>query len=339
MELLKQLYEIHSPSHHEGKMIQFIKKHIKSLNQDINVDIDKKNGNIYITKGQSATYPCIVAHLDQVQTKYPNDYKVIMTEDVVLAYSAKHRRQCGLGADDKNGIWVALKCLEKYDVMKVAFFVAEEIGTVGSSQAQMEFFDDCRFVVECDRKGYKDLVTEISGDLCSNEFIKDTNYKKFGYEPHDGGLTDVMTLKELGLHVSCCNMSCGYYAPHTDHETTVIADLQNCLAFVENIIENCTLVYSHEYGTKMFGQGYYCYYSEYDYLYEQVEEIFIDRPDLTFDELCSYFEPHIKTDDIKCAYEELRVYYGFDTTDQEELEDKPNEETPQIFTPKFLRGL
>jgi hypothetical protein len=34
----------------------------------------------------------------------------------------------GLGADDKNGIWIALQCLKKYDTVKVAFFVSEEVG-------------------------------------------------------------------------------------------------------------------------------------------------------------------------------------------------------------------
>ena len=38
-------------------------------------------------------------------------------------------------------------------------------------------------------------------------------------------MTDVLELKEKGLKVSCLNLSCGYYEPHTDHEFTVKKDL------------------------------------------------------------------------------------------------------------------
>ena len=42
--------------------------------------------------------------------------------------------------------------------MKVAFFVSEEIGCVGSRNADMGFFEDARFVIEPDRRGYEDLI-------------------------------------------------------------------------------------------------------------------------------------------------------------------------------------
>lgn len=39
-----------------------------------------------------------------------------------------------------------------------------------------------------------------------------------------------------GLEVSCINLSCGYYEPHTDNEYTVVADLCKCYRFVRHII-------------------------------------------------------------------------------------------------------
>lgn len=78
-------------------------------------------GNLYMTRGISETYPCIVAHLDQVQREHSKDFKAIETEDIIFGYSPKNRKREGLGADDKNGIWIALKCLEKYECIKVAF--------------------------------------------------------------------------------------------------------------------------------------------------------------------------------------------------------------------------
>ena len=59
-------------------------------------------------------------------------------------------------------------------------------------------------------------------------------------------MTDVLELKERGIGVSCINLSCGYYEPHTDEEFTVKKDLLNCLRLVEHIIENCLSVYPHE---------------------------------------------------------------------------------------------
>ena len=247
MELLSRPYSIHSMSGREKKIKRFIKRHVLSVCPDAEIDTDL-SGNMYITRGKSETYPCIVAHLDQVQNKHSDDFQVVMGEDIVCAFSPSHKMQQGLGADDKNGIWIALKCLEKYDTIKVAFFVSEEIGCIGSSNAVMGFFDDCRFVVEPDRRGSSDLITEISWtQLCSEEFLQDIGYEAYGYKPTNGLMTDVLTLKENGLGVSCINMSCGYYEPHTNNEFTSIPDLMNALHFVEHIIETCTKVYPHEY--------------------------------------------------------------------------------------------
>lgn len=181
-------------------------------------------------RGNSETYPCIVAHLDQVQREHSKDFKAIETEEIIFGYSPKNRRREGIGADDKNGIWIALKCLEKYECIKVAFFVSEEIGCVGSRNADLGFFEDTRFVIEPDRREYEDLITDISfTSLCSNDFLRDIGFERFGYKEKPGMMTDVLELKERGLGVSCINLSCGYYEPHSDEEFTVKKDLLNCL--------------------------------------------------------------------------------------------------------------
>lgn len=54
--------------------------------------------------------------------------------------------------------------------MKVAFFVSEEIGCVGSRNADMGFFEDARFVIEPDRRGYEDLITNISPHCAAMNF-------------------------------------------------------------------------------------------------------------------------------------------------------------------------
>lgn len=247
MKLLKELYEIHSPSKGEKKMRKFIRKWIGNNVEGAEMVTDNR-GNLLVVKGESETYPCIVAHMDQVQDKHEKDFKCYVVGDNLFGFSESAMAMRGLGADDKNGIWVALKCLKEYDVMKCAFFVGEEIGCVGSEAVDMGWFSDCRWVVQCDRRDNDDLITTAGGtELCSSEFMEALNPLQFGYKETSGLMTDVMTLKERGLGVSCVNMSCGYYRPHTDGEYTNVKDLQNCLAFVRWIVENVTDVYPHEY--------------------------------------------------------------------------------------------
>ena len=109
MELLKQLYEIYSPSGGEKKIKRFIKHWVKDNIPDAVIRTDNNDGNIYITRGDSESYPCVVAHLDQVQKNHSADFIAVETDDIIFGYSPTNRRREGLGADDKNGIWVSDK--------------------------------------------------------------------------------------------------------------------------------------------------------------------------------------------------------------------------------------
>lgn len=282
MELLKALYEIHSPSGNEKKLKRFIKKWVANNIEGVTCTWDNA-GNVYFVKGESETYPVVVAHLDQVQKHHSKDFKAVVTEDIVFGYSPSEKEYQGLGADDKNGLWIALKCLETFDVIKVAFFVGEEIGCVGSSKCNMDFFADARFVVEPDRRGGDDLITSISGyDIASEAFLNAFDYESFGYKKTSGLMTDVLELTERGVGVACINMSCGYYNPHSDEEFTVISDLLNALYLVEHIITVCTDVYAHKatysYGgyNSKWAQYYGCHYDMDDYMdwegYERKEK-------------------------------------------------------------------
>ena len=168
----------------------------------------------------------------------------------------------------------------------------------------MDFFKDVRFVVQCDRKGSKDLIASIcSTEIASKEFIEATGHEQFGYHLEEGMMTDVLTLKENGLGVSAVNMSCGYYDPHSDHEFTIKKDLINCLNFVEHIIENCTEVYPHQYDYQMGGYFDDCYY---DFFYDELYELLQMYPDLTLGEVEGAFQQHIP----RLDHEELKRTYS-----------------------------
>jgi len=239
MELLKQLYRINSKSGHEAKIKHLVLQQLADLSLQIDQDFF---GNVLITKGRAETYPCVAAHLDEVHQ--PGVRNLQETDGMIFAIDEKGER-VGIGADDKNGVWVALKLLREMEVLKVAFFVQEEkdgelSGCRGSNACDLSWFDDVRYILQCDRKGNSDIVTyseKAAVRLCEDDFIPAELCEKYGYMPVHGGKTDVVALKLRGLSIPCCNISCGYYNAHKAEEYTVVKDLLNCHAFVHQILK------------------------------------------------------------------------------------------------------
>lgn len=241
MHLLTQLYSINSQSGHEEEIKRFVLNQIADLNLQIEED---EYGNILITKGMAESYPCVAAHLDEVHQ--PSNRHIQVTSGRIWALGDE-QYPIGIGADDKNGVWIVMRLLQQVDVLKAALFVREEKGNCegyrhGSDDCDLSFFEDVKYVLQCDRKGADDWVTyntKYQIRLCENDFIPEWILKKYHYAPVEGGVTDVVHLKQRGLTIPCCNLSCGYYNAHNDGEYCVYSELENCLHFVEEII--CTL--------------------------------------------------------------------------------------------------
>lgn len=304
-QLLKRLYNIYSPSGKEQGMIKFLSAYIKTLPGQISLTQDRY-GNLYAVKGESDTYPCLVSHLDQVAyCNRSKDFKAVETRDIIFGFSPRKKRFENLGADDKNGIFICLECLKKYDVIKAVFFREEETGCRGSSEAYMPFFADVRFVIQPDRKGHSDLITSIGySELCSEEFLEAVEPKKWGYTEQNGMMTDVLALKENNLSVSCINLSCGYYKAHSDEEITVKEDLQKCLSFVEHVIEDCTDIYPHTRAA-----GYVCTRYEDE---DEIHDILAGDPTLTAMDLYDMYStnfPHFSLEDYERICEEHRLFW------------------------------
>lgn len=318
--LLKQLFCIHSKSGKEGKIRKFIWNWIKQNVPGTTITCDKP-GNMYVIKGKSNSYPCIVAHLDQVQERHSKDFRCYEAEDVIIGFSPQKREQQGLGADDKVGLWIGLKCLQEFECIKLAFFVQEEVGCKGSEQADMSFFEDCRFVIEPDRRGNEDLITQIGWTpLCSEEFLKDVGFEQFGYKEAEGMMTDIEALKDNGLAISCINLSCGYYKPHTDQEFIYKPAVENCLNFMEHIVRTCTKVYPHFDTTSYYEkQNYYDLYDDY---YDEIYELLSVHPELSFGDIEAIFKDmygQINIGDLESSYELAREDIVF-WKDQEKKE-------------------
>ena len=243
-------------------MSNFICKKIKALGLEYTKD---KLGNIYVVKGDSDVYPTMVCHIDTVH-KYNPNYKVFQAGRNIFAVDKMDCARLGVGGDDKVGVFMTLKMLEHRDVFKAAFFVDEEIGCVGSRDCNFDFFENSSLVLECDRKGDRDFVSDISGTkLYSNEFSQSLApiLKAFKRQEVSGGMTDVL---EIAYNTKVCvaNMSCGYYEPHSDEEYVNIDDVHDTYLLCSEIYDEMgyTLWRVSEdrtcgYGYKYWGYGGY----------------------------------------------------------------------------------
>lgn len=223
----------------EERMKSFVLDCVSDVELSVETD---EIGNLFITKGEAELYPCIATHLDEIHS--PCDREVIIEGDRILTVD-RLWNHVGCGADDKNGLWIIINLLREEPVLKVALFVQEErtgdvAGCRGARACDLSFFNDVKFVLECDRKGSSDVVSVGMGDtqLCGQDFISQQLLNKYGYEIVRGGKTDVVELKMRGLAVPVCNISCGYYDAHKNSEYTKFSELQNCLSFLRDVLKS-----------------------------------------------------------------------------------------------------
>jgi len=254
IQLLKDLYQINSKSRFENEMIDFIVDWAEARAKDpdtpyLTIDMDA-TGNLLITSGISDSYPCLCAHMDEVHAPI-EDKRIIQYEDFVFGFNPIAKRMAGIGADDKNGIFIALSALDLLPAVKLLFTVEEETGGFGAEKVNIqEWLHDVRYVIQCDRRGSSDFITNAGGvKLASKEFSKDAKavLKKYGFKETSGCFTDVQVLKTRKLNVSCCNLSCGYHNPHMNDEITVISELENTF---NAVVELCMLLvdtYQHQH--------------------------------------------------------------------------------------------
>lgn len=301
LEELKDVLKVQSSSYAQWRMFAYIVRYVSRLD---GVAYYTDDGNIYITKGDAISYPCVVAHMDTVHS-IVDDLSLLQVNDNITGFNQLAMTQTGVGGDDKVGIFIALQCLKQFDNIKIAFFRDEEVGCQGSYDSDMTFFSDVGFVLQCDRRGNKDFVTTASGvELSGKDFQKDikSTIKKYGYSFTNGMMTDVMALKESGLTVAAANMSCGYYNPHSPNEYVCITDVMNCLDMVVDIITNFgDNVYSHVYAPdnwwRMSKNLSKSKQEEFDFSWD------IDSRDkMSFCDECGCYEPKDKIVNGLCSF-------------------------------------
>jgi len=251
--LLKKVLSIQTTSKDDVKMRSFVKSFAKEKNLPITED---DYGNLFITKGESKKgYPCMVSHMDTVH-KILSDFTVFEHKDSLFAYSADGCHQVGIGGDDKVGVYACLQALIDFPVVKTAFFRDEEIGCLGSTKADMSYFDDCNFVIMLDRRENKDFSINAAGvQLSSKEFRTSIKHllRKWRFKETITSITDVMKLKQRGLSVCATNIACGYYFPHFDYEVVIMSDVDRAYCLAHDIIsEFGETRFEHKYVPKVY---------------------------------------------------------------------------------------
>ena len=268
-ELINVL-SVQSESYNSTMMESYITHQIEAMGL---IAIHDK-GNIYCIKGIADTYPCIVSHMDSVHKIIPDDdYHIMFDDRMAMGINLSTMKPTGCGGDDKVGIYACLRLLQEYECVKVAFFKDEEVGCDGSYDADVEFFKDVRFILQCDRRGNTDFVNEIYGTQLQNKKFKKQVaplLRNHGYNFSSGMLTDVYALTQIGVSVSVANISCGYFNPHCDDEIVMFEDVDNCLDLCRAIFDNLEDTYPVQRQKAYKSLSKYNY-NRYSYDYDDFE--------------------------------------------------------------------
>ena len=159
----------------------------------------------------------------------------------MVGYDSISGKRCGVGGDDKAGVFICLELLDKFDNIKAFFPVAEEIGCEGSKAADESFFKDVGYAVQFDSTENNTMSKTLLGVKLyeqDGEFIKkcenlilEHGISEWRHHPY----TDTMVLKEK-FDFSCLNFAAGYYGWHSSTEYVVIEDVQNAINLGEKVI-------------------------------------------------------------------------------------------------------
>lgn len=227
---------VQTNSENEKRMVLYLDKELGKLKLPYTIDAA---GNVLVTKGKTNLYPCVTSHMDTIH-KIVDNFKIYTdVDDKDLLFAMSNKKRVGVGGDDKCGVFACLYLLKVIPHLKVVFFSGEEVGCRGSGSIDKRFFSDCQYLIQLDRQGKRDFIQTYWGNkTVSHEFASEIGLikKKYRYKNCIGTVTDVMKLWNNKVGISCINLSCGYYKPHTAYEYISIKDLWNSVKFTEAIV-------------------------------------------------------------------------------------------------------
>lgn len=266
--LLWETLKVQTHSGQCEEMQQHVVKYLEKFGiPEVTMDT---NGNIIATKGKAEYYPTFVAHMDTVHSIVPRrKWKPSWKGDKITAPT-------GIGGDDKVGVAAALWLMKNVPVGKAIFTVDEEIGAIGAENLDMSYLNDVGYMLQTDRRGNNDLITDYMGTTTANEEFLDIVIdagKRFGFEEESGVFTDVMILGPKG-QISAINISSGYHNPHSSMEYVLVSEATNTLNYMFSLYKllETGKRYTHEWPERHhypIRTSYYdrdwAYKGDYDY--------------------------------------------------------------------------
>jgi len=232
---IRELCEVQSPSGDCIAMLELIGEYCEVAGWEYEMD---GLGNMCITNG-AGPWPCFVAHADTVHDKVKKR-KVVQVGDWLTAWDLTDGEQVGVGGDDRCGVWLGMEMLARLPSCRVIITVDEEVGAVGANALPLEWLEGCRYMMQADRRGVVDMITQACGlPLASSKFVRRVSgaFGKIGMsECRTGSLTDVYALVQRGAGLCALNLAAGYYHAHTDRETIFLPHLGRLADTVEKLV-------------------------------------------------------------------------------------------------------
>lgn len=262
MDTKQRLIEVLSVPSFSGKESQMTKYLLDYCEKNNLSAYSDEYGNVYVTKGQADIYPCVVSHIDTV---HPITEMVVKDAGDVLFAMTPDNRRTGIGGDDKAGVFVCLEMLMNTEVLKAAFFVAEEVGCLGSYLSDRKFFENVGYAIQFDAP-YDNWISYTSDGVRLFEIDSDF-YQKIepifesdmrGYSRKCLGnhpYTDVSALKSL-YNFACINYSVGYERMHSPHEIVVVSNVLKCLEMAKKMVKSLGNTKYQYAGDRFISEGY-----------------------------------------------------------------------------------
>lgn len=223
----------------ESRMIGYISSVLDQKQLEYTVD---PIGNIYVTKGDSEKYPCFVSHMDTVHHVNERLEVYVNQEGNLQGRDSVDQSPLGVGGDDKCGVYLCLEMLDRLESVKVAFFVGEEFGMVGSKEASPEFFSNVKYAIQFDSPEGDTMSLTLRGNRLFDEeslfgetvtpLLLERGITKWQHHPY----TDVYQLITK-FDFPCLNLAAGYHRYHTQHEYVVPDEVENTLQLALELVE------------------------------------------------------------------------------------------------------
>lgn len=238
--LLFRLLSVRTPSGKEAFVSTIVTKAIKDFCPNSKKPRIDTEGNIIFEIGErgkdhNTMFSC---HLDTVHTS-DGPLTLLMTNSKYKTYGYGYifgatRSKEGklspeiLGADDRAGMWIMLKMIQKKIPGLYVFHTWEERGAKGSEHICKNTPDLVKDIKRCiafDRRGYSDVIGSQRGSkCCSDDFgkalagILNTNMPPKQQFSHGavGSFTD--SASYTSIIPECTNISVGYFEQHSTRE-------------------------------------------------------------------------------------------------------------------------